>query len=358
MFRSRVFSSNNVFLLERSARKGRRLQRKWLRWRIPLARSVALWDRPLFNAENRTPCRSIKNEQPCRLADESERGNRAPILADVDQSRCGRLVGIPEVVMNALKMPEVLSRVDVQGDNRIRVEIGARTIATPIVPRRRSESGVDDLALFVHSEVPTPVVDALPSLPPVIEPGRRMIGITRLRDGHKIPELVPCSDVERPRIPGPVTLRDLDIIDTQNNDVLIDQWNAIPRHSRINETGIPKRQFRLSRARIEGEQALSNHDENSRRMRRITGPIGHTARRGRATPTTRAPARRRRSGFRRSLRNCWDASSGTAACSASTTSTTPATTGRRRYRTITPDFLSSISIHSHNTRGSAGVQNA
>ena len=100
---------------------------------------VALRNRTLFHAVDRTPRRAIENEHPGCLADEAKRGDRLSVLLDVDQRRGGRLIGIPQVMMNALEVPQILSGIHIQSHDGICVQVGSGTIATPVVAGGRTQ---------------------------------------------------------------------------------------------------------------------------------------------------------------------------------------------------------------------------
>src|ERR1700681_4333997 len=101
--------------------------------------------------------------------------------------------------MNRLKVPLVLSRLDINRDHGISVEIRTFAVAPIKVASRRSKGQVDQTALLIDRKVKWPRVGAGP-VPPTIAIPRVVAGLARLRDGAELPQFrasagVVCSGV-------------------------------------------------------------------------------------------------------------------------------------------------------------------
>src|SRR5688572_22759058 len=186
MLRCRIGGSHYVFFLEVDARECRRLHRERLRRRIPLAGGASLRHSTLLYSEQRPAICAVHNEHPAGLADESRGRNDLAVLADIEERRWCRLIGIPQIMMHGLEMPDVLPRVGVDSNDGVCIQIRAGTIAAPVVAGRTAESRVDYFALLIDGEIPAPVIDALTPLPAIGQPAC-VTRIARLRHGCKAP---------------------------------------------------------------------------------------------------------------------------------------------------------------------------
>ena len=68
---------------------------------------------PFGTGRSSTPCtgcarRAIEDEHVCRLANQSERWCTAPVARYVHERGGRRLIRIPQIVMHALEVPQVL----------------------------------------------------------------------------------------------------------------------------------------------------------------------------------------------------------------------------------------------------------
>ena len=139
VFRRRVGGRHEIFFLEVDAGERRRLHGERLRRRIPLAGHVALRHRTFLHTEQRLAIRAIEQEHPGRLADQPERRNAAAVPRDVDECRRRRLIRVPQIVMHPLEVPQILPGVHVHRDDRVGVEVGAGSVAAPVVAGRAAE---------------------------------------------------------------------------------------------------------------------------------------------------------------------------------------------------------------------------
>ena len=136
VLRRGVLRGHDIFLLETGARQGRRLQWERLRGRIPLSGHIARRNRTLLDTEYRFAGFTVEDEHPALLSNLCECWNRLSVLFDVDQNRRGRQVRIPQIVMNGLEMPFVLSGFRIDGDHRIAKQVVAFSVSAIIVCRR------------------------------------------------------------------------------------------------------------------------------------------------------------------------------------------------------------------------------
>lgn len=72
--------------------------------------SVRLWSGAFFNTENRLACYPIENIHESCLAHLRQSRNLLSVFYDIDQSRRGGKIVVPNVMMNGLKVPFVLAR--------------------------------------------------------------------------------------------------------------------------------------------------------------------------------------------------------------------------------------------------------
>ena len=97
----------------------RRLHRDRLRWKRPLAQDVALGHRTLFDSENRPASLTIQDVEVARLRCESKRRNPASVLHDVEQSGRRWWIVIPQIVMDRLEVPFILSSLNIDRHDRV-----------------------------------------------------------------------------------------------------------------------------------------------------------------------------------------------------------------------------------------------
>ena len=84
-------------------------------------RGVAFRNGTLFNAVDRLTGFAIQDVHQRVLVDHGHRRNRPTALDDVEQAGRGGKIGIPQIVMDQLEMPLILTGGGVDGDKRVRV---------------------------------------------------------------------------------------------------------------------------------------------------------------------------------------------------------------------------------------------
>ena len=177
------------------ARKLRRLQRKRLRGRIPLAGNIAFRYRPLLHAEDGFSRSAIQNKHQAGLARLDQRRDLLAVLDHVDQRRLRRQIGVPKVVMHGLQIPLHFSRHGIHGDQRVAEQVRAGTVPAVAIVAGPADRHQQRAGLRVHGKR-APDIYAGAVLPAVVEPGL-MPGFARLRNRVERPHQLPGS-----RIPG------------------------------------------------------------------------------------------------------------------------------------------------------------
>ena len=172
----------------------RRPGRKRLRGRQHLALEVGVGlHRTLFDRPHRLAGGAIEDVGEALLADLRERLDRAAVDLDVDESRRGGEVVVPDAVVDRLEVPDPLSRLGVDGDDALGEQVVAEAVAAVVVAGRGAGRQVDVAELVVGGER-GPDVGVARVAPRLVQPrvGAEVIG---LRDGAEHP-----PDVAGPRV--------------------------------------------------------------------------------------------------------------------------------------------------------------
>ncbi len=138
----------------RHARERRRFEREGLCLRGSLERHLTRRHRPLLDPVDRLPRHAVEQEQQSRLVDHRDGRNGLASLLHVDQGRRRCQVGIPDVVMHHLEVPQVFAGVRIRGNDAGAEEVVAGAVAAVLVNRWRAEWHVDDAALVVDGKNP------------------------------------------------------------------------------------------------------------------------------------------------------------------------------------------------------------
>ena len=206
--------------VKRHARERRRLERERLRLRRALERHFARRHGTLLDAINRLAGDPVEQEQQAGLVDHRHGGNRLAALLDVEKRWRGREVGIPDVVVHDLEVPQVLAGVRVGRDDARAEEIVAGAIAAVLIDRGRAERHVDDAALDVDGDE-APDVDARAILPAVARP-RVVELLARLRNRSERPHQLAGVDVPGAHIAQRPPRRVLLVAAAGDDEVLVD----------------------------------------------------------------------------------------------------------------------------------------
>ena len=176
------------------------LSGKGLRLRRPFERHFALGHRTLLDAVDRLAGDAIEQKQQPDLVDHRDGGNRPAALLHVDQRGRAGQVGVPDVVMHHLEVPQVLAGIRVGRDEAGAEEIVAGAIAAVLIDRRRAERHIDDAALGIDGDE-APDVDARTVLPAVAGPGV-VVFFTRSGNRTERPDQLAGVDVPGAHVAG------------------------------------------------------------------------------------------------------------------------------------------------------------
>src|SRR5690606_39068514 len=130
------------------------------------------------------------------LADVGDGG----LAVDLDQRAGARHVDVPDVVMDGLEVPLVLTGAKIHRDQRVAEQVRARALASPIVGGRAADRQDNCAALEIHRRGEGPHVragTALPAVAPSLV--ERLAG---LRHRLEFPQLAAGTHVEATRVAG------------------------------------------------------------------------------------------------------------------------------------------------------------
>src|SRR5690606_6528595 len=272
----RVLGRDDIGLRHGDARQRRRLDRERLRRGVPFARHVALRHGPLLDRDHGLAVLAVEHEHVARLADVHEARDALAVDDDVEQRSGGRHVRIPQIVVDRLKVPEVLARGGLDRDDRIREKIDARAIAPVVVRRGTRDREVDDAAGRVDRGGERPHVRPGAVLPTVAP--RFVERLAGLRDGLKLPELLARANIERARVPGRA-LRHLVDVRADHRDVAVDRRRAAVRYADVDAAAVAESGRGLAGRGVERVELGAGHEQNPRRVLRVAFPVAHAARR-------------------------------------------------------------------------------
>ena len=137
--------------------------------------------------------RSKTNTNPCfgRLGD----GFDGPAIDDdVGENRRARQVPIPHIMMNGLKVPDPLTRMEIERDEAIGEQIVSVPVTAVVVARRHLDGQIDDAQLFVYGDL-CPHSRVARVLPGVVQPSV-IAELARPRERVEDPEALAGSGVE------------------------------------------------------------------------------------------------------------------------------------------------------------------
>ena len=146
-----TFASSSFF--SDIARERRRLERKRLRRRRPLALRRRLRHRTLFHAVHRLAGLAIEDEQDAHLRDQRDAGNRAAVAPHVDERRRRGQIVVPDVVMHELLIPLDLAGVRVDREQAVAVQVVAVMRTAVVVVADFLDRHEEQPALDVDREV-------------------------------------------------------------------------------------------------------------------------------------------------------------------------------------------------------------
>ncbi len=139
----------------------------------------------LFDGEERFAGRAIEEKQVALLRGLGDGVYLLAVGANRDQRGWRREVAVPDIVMDALEVPDSLAGVRVERQQSVGVEIVADAVCTVEVVDGGARGDVDDAALFIERHA-GPVVGGAGDLPCVLRP-RLVARFSRTGDGVKDP---------------------------------------------------------------------------------------------------------------------------------------------------------------------------
>ena len=177
-------------VLEGRGLGGERLGR---RQHLPLEISVGLHF-ALLDGPDRLAGGAVEDVGETLLADLRERLDRPAVDLDVDESRRGREVVVPDPVVDRLEVPDPLPGLGVDGDDALGEEVVAEAMAAVVVAGRRAGRQIDVAELVVGAQR-RPDVGVARVAPRLVQPG---IGaeVVGLRDGAEHPPHVAGARVD------------------------------------------------------------------------------------------------------------------------------------------------------------------
>src|SRR6185437_1397018 len=190
----------DIGLAECHSHKGRRLEGKRLRLRGALEWDFAGRYGALLNSINRFSGDAIQQKDHSDLIHGNYGGNGFTSLLYVNERWSAREISVPDIVMDHLEVPQILSCVGVGCHEAGAEEIIACAVTAILVYGRRAEGHVYDTALFVDRQE-APDIDACAIFPTVVSPGV-MILFARLGNGMERPGQLSGSHVPGADVAG------------------------------------------------------------------------------------------------------------------------------------------------------------
>ena len=203
-----------------------RFGRVRLRGRIPLARHITFFHRPLGNRPDGLTIRPIENVEERLLGGLCKRFDGAAIDRDVhEHGRAGNIV-VPDSVVHQLEMPLALPGFQIQRDDGLAEQTVARPMPSIVVACGQLYRQVHHSQFFVHADL-APHTGIAGILGGAVLP--RLISIlARQRNSVKDPEALARPDVE----PADVTLHVLFALRNSARPVRGADHDGIASHDR------------------------------------------------------------------------------------------------------------------------------
>jgi hypothetical protein len=271
------------------------LRRERLRRRRLLAGHRALRHGALLDLEEGLAGHAIEDEHQPHLRELHDGRNRAALARDVHEDRLRGRIEIPDVMVDELRVPAARARGRIERDERVGVEVGARSIAAVEVVGGRADRQEHQAAGLVHGHG-RPDVRAGAALPRVARPGL-VEGLARARDGVEAPCLASGPRVEGAHVARGAARRLLGHEAAGDHEVAVDRrWRGhrvglalahVGAGLQVEHATIRERRAWRPRCRIERDEAPIARPREDRRARVTRAvPHGHAAMR----PIAHAPA--------------------------------------------------------------------
>ena len=193
-------TTREIVACELLTRKGRRAHGKRLRGAGLLARQRQLRHGALFDGEQRRARDAVEQKGVPRLGDLRHGVDRLAVALHRDQHGRGRQVTIPQVVLEHLIVPQPLSRVGIERDDAVGVQVVAQSVGAVEVVAGRPGGSEHHAALRIECHA-TPRIGAAGNLPRIGWP-RVETGFPRMGNGVEAPHLFAGGDVEGANVAG------------------------------------------------------------------------------------------------------------------------------------------------------------
>ena len=285
----------------------RRLGRKRLRRRIPLAGHVALRHGALLDRPHRLARLAVQHVDEGLLRHLREGFDTATVDRDVGEHRRRRQVVVPDAVMQRLEVPHAFAGRRVERDDRLGVQVVAGPRAAVVVAGRLLGGQVDVTELLVGAEQrPNTAVAGV--RPRVLEPGL-VAGLAGPRHDVKRPQLLARAHVVAAHVVGRHFFRrELRFVQDvgsrgrharHDDDVAHDERAARPAPARdgaleslreVHLAAVAEVRVALARLRVQRDEARADVGDDA--CVGAIGPIGEAARRAAAREAGAVGARR------------------------------------------------------------------
>ncbi len=180
----------------------RGLHRNRLRRGGLLTGHVALRHRRFLDSEHGLAGLAIQDVHVAGLSGEREDRDSLPVDLHVEESRRGRQIEVPQVVMDRLIMPAPLAGTHIECHDGITEQVISRAVGPEVVRRPGALEGREyQLPLHVDGERESPVKDPGLVLPGVALPGL-VPRLSRAGCGMEHPRFGAVAQVERAHAPG------------------------------------------------------------------------------------------------------------------------------------------------------------
>ena len=205
-------------------------------------------------------------------------------MRDVEQRRRRRGIGVPQIVVNRLEVPDVLAGLCLDRDDRVPVEVRARPVAPVVARNRRGERQVDEAALGVGREEERPRVGTQPALPAIARP-RVVPDVVRL--GHRVefPQARSIAHVEGAGVSDAAEGAGRGI-GADHGDVAEDERHGVVGDAEADRAVVAEAGRGLAGGRLQRMQLETGGEQDARLVLVIARPVGD------------APAGRRPAGHR------------------------------------------------------------
>ena len=271
MLGGRVVRRHQVFRPVADPAQGR-CARNRLRRVSLLAWHLARRHRPLLDLDHRFARIPVQDEEIAGLRRHGERVDRLAVALDVEEHRRRRRIVVPEIVVDGLEVPAVRAGADIDRDDRVGEQVGARPVAAVGEGDRRSQRQEHEFPLLVDGEVEGPGVRAQPAAPTVALPGV-VADLARLRHRAELPQLLARDRAEGARV-ADAARRTARRVRAHDDDLLPHQGHRVVGHADVDLAAIAEVRDGSAGRGVQREQPLTGAEDDARRqsLRRVARP--------------------------------------------------------------------------------------